>query len=137
MPLELLSLGYRNQICIDFSAVVIDKMSTQYADKPGLVWICGDVRDMHQIQDQSIAVAFDKGTLDAMISGSPWDPPVEVRENIRRYLDEVCGCAPSLGPPGRSVYGVLVFLSVGRAPLRLVVSMSDCWIGVYSCCEVE
>jgi len=30
-----------------------------------------------------------QGTLDAMISGSLWDPPEEVRRNTKAYIDEV------------------------------------------------
>ncbi|KAL2430406.1 hypothetical protein ABEF95_006850 [Exophiala dermatitidis] len=104
VPIELLALGYKRQSCIDFSSVVISKMAAQYADKDGLIeWIHGDVRDMRSsgIEDNSIDVAFDKGTLDAMISGSPWDPPAQVRENVGRYLDEV---ARVLRPGGVFLY---------------------------------
>jgi hypothetical protein len=45
---------------------------------------------MKDIQSGSIDVAFDKGTLDAMIFGSPSSPPVEVMENSGRYMNEVC-----------------------------------------------
>lgn len=27
--------------------------------------------------------------MDAMVHGSPWDPPLDVRENVSRYVDEV------------------------------------------------
>lgn len=55
----------------------------------GLTWVCEDVRDMPNIESRSIDVAFDKGTLDAMIHGSPWDPPDEVKDNTGRYMKEV------------------------------------------------
>lgn len=55
----------------------------------GVVWKYGDVRNLVDIPDGSIDVAFDKGTLDAMIYGSPWDPPNEVRENTAKYMTEV------------------------------------------------
>ncbi|KAL8993898.1 MAG: hypothetical protein Q9188_007209 [Gyalolechia gomerana] len=48
-----------------------------------------DVRQMDQIPSESVDVAFDKGTLDAMIYGSPWDPPDEVLDNTGRYIREV------------------------------------------------
>ena len=48
-----------------------------------------DVRDMSGITDRSIDVAFDKGTLDSMIYGSPWSPPDEVKENMSQYLKEI------------------------------------------------
>lgn len=44
---------------------------------------------MKDIASSSIDVAFDKGTLDAMIFGSPWSPPDEVLENSGRYMNEV------------------------------------------------
>lgn len=55
----------------------------------GVTWRCEDVRDMPIIKSQSVDVAFDKGTLDAMIHGSPWDPPEDTRENTGRYMKEV------------------------------------------------
>jgi len=45
---------------------------------------------MTDIPSHSIDVAIDKGTLDAMISGSLWDPPDVVRTNTKKYIDEVC-----------------------------------------------
>lgn len=44
---------------------------------------------MTGIADKSIDIAFDKGTMDAMIHGSPWNPPPDVKENTARYLREV------------------------------------------------
>jgi hypothetical protein len=44
---------------------------------------------MKAIDAKSVDVAFDKGTLDAMIHGSPWSPPDEVLENSGRYINEV------------------------------------------------
>ncbi|KAF2500169.1 S-adenosyl-L-methionine-dependent methyltransferase [Lophium mytilinum] len=89
IPIDLLSLGYENQTCIDFSSVVIQLMSQRHADKPKLKWAVGDVQDMPQILTGAVDVAFDKGTLDAMISGSLWDPPDPVKTMIKRYIDEV------------------------------------------------
>lgn len=44
---------------------------------------------MDTISDASIDVAFDKGTLDAMIHGSPWNPPEDTVRNSGEYLREV------------------------------------------------
>ena len=44
---------------------------------------------MPDIADGSFDVAFDKGTMDAMIYGSPWSPPDEVNKNTSKYLREV------------------------------------------------
>jgi hypothetical protein len=56
----------------------------------GVEWTVGDVRDMPSIPNEAVDVAFDKGTLDAMIHGSPWSPPEEVLDNTGRYMKEVC-----------------------------------------------
>lgn len=63
-------------------------MRLRHAEEP-VLWKVGDVRDMKEIGTESIDVAFDKGTLDAMIYGSPWSPPEEVLENTGRYMKEV------------------------------------------------
>lgn len=50
-----------------------------------------DVRHL-DIPDATIETAIDKGTLDAFLHGSLWDPPEDVRENVGLYVDEVCIC---------------------------------------------
>lgn len=57
---------------------------------PTIRWLEQDVRNMTDIPSASIDIAIDKGTLDAMISGSLWDPPDVVRTNTKNYIDEVC-----------------------------------------------
>jgi hypothetical protein len=64
-------------------------MTERHKDIVGIEWGRVDVRDMPSVSTGSIDVAFDKGTLDAMIYGSPWSPPDEVRENTSKYLKEV------------------------------------------------
>jgi hypothetical protein len=51
-------------------------------------WRVMDVRSL-ELADAEVDVAVDKGTLDAMIHGSLWDPPEDVCENVGRYVDEV------------------------------------------------
>lgn len=99
LPYELLERGYAKQTCIDFSAVLVDLMQKRAAK--GITWIRGDVREMREVATQSIDVAFDKGTLDAMIYGSPWSPPDQVKANTARYMDEV---ARVLKPDGIFLY---------------------------------
>jgi len=89
IPLEFDSRGYTRQICVDFSTRVVEAMTERHKDKPGIDWRCLDVRNMAELADKSIGVAFDKGTLDAMIHGSPWSPPDDVRENTSKYMGEV------------------------------------------------
>jgi EEF1A lysine methyltransferase 4 len=84
---DLHALGYRNQTSIDFSQVVIDAMKTKYSSLHTR-WSVMDVRNLH-LPDRSVDVAIDKGTLDAMIHGSQWDPPEDVRRNVGQYVDEV------------------------------------------------
>lgn len=81
--------GYKNQLCLDFSQVVVDMMSERHKEVEGITWRWADVRDMQGQDDGSVDVAFDKGTLDAMIHGSPWNPPDQVREDTGRYMREV------------------------------------------------
>ncbi|KAF2102820.1 S-adenosyl-L-methionine-dependent methyltransferase [Rhizodiscina lignyota] len=83
IPHDLHVLGYSRQICVDFSAVVIQQMRERYADDSGIEWKCADVRALPEPAG-SVDVAFDKGTLDAMIFGSPWDPP----ETVMRILKD-------------------------------------------------
>ncbi|OCK74792.1 hypothetical protein K432DRAFT_420143 [Lepidopterella palustris CBS 459.81] len=80
--------GYKNQICVDFSTVVVQNMSLRHENVGGVTWRHANVRCIDQIPSSSIDVAFDKGTLDAMIHGSPWDPPNEVLDNTSRYVRE-------------------------------------------------
>jgi hypothetical protein len=90
VPHDLALKGYTNQICVDFSSTVIDLMKLRYQEQKGIEWVHGDVRDMDNVPSSSVDVAFDKGTLDAMIFGSPWSPPKEVTENSSKYMKEVC-----------------------------------------------
>jgi hypothetical protein len=67
--------------------VVVKLMASRQVD--GIEWVCGDVREMNEIPTGSVDIAFDKGTLDAMIYGSVWSPPDDVKDNARRYVREV------------------------------------------------
>jgi EEF1A lysine methyltransferase 4 len=89
---DLWELGYKNQVSIDFSPVVIEQMK---AKRPDLDWTVMDVRKM-DFDKESIDVAVDKATLDAMLYGSLWDPEETVRNNVKAYVDEVC-LAPPFG----------------------------------------
>jgi hypothetical protein len=84
---DLHTLGYTNQTSVDFSQVVIDAMKSKYSDLETR-WYVMDVRKL-QMPNESVDIAIDKGTLDAMIHGSLWDPPTDVRSNVGKYVDEV------------------------------------------------
>ncbi|CZS96598.1 hypothetical protein WAI453_010042 [Rhynchosporium graminicola] len=96
---DLYSEGYKHQINVDFSQVVINAMSTKYAAL-NQQWSFMDVRKL-EFKDGSIDVAIDKGTLDAFLHGSLWDPPEDVRENVGAYVDQV---ARVLKPGGKWLY---------------------------------
>ncbi|SMR55339.1 unnamed protein product [Zymoseptoria tritici ST99CH_1E4] len=82
--------GYTNQLCVDFSHTVVEMMTARTKAEAGIEWRCADVRDLSALlPDESVDVAFDKGTLDAMIHGSPWSPPEDVLRNTGGYVDEV------------------------------------------------
>ncbi|KAL8719304.1 MAG: hypothetical protein Q9225_003668 [Loekoesia sp. 1 TL-2023] len=88
IPQDFLRRGYKNQLCVDFSSVVVETMSKRDTDTEGINWKQADVREMDQIPSESVDIAFDKGTLDAMVHGSPWHPPDEVLDNTGRYIRE-------------------------------------------------
>ncbi|KAM0273514.1 hypothetical protein ACHAQH_008310 [Verticillium albo-atrum] len=91
IPRDLAERGYNDQLCVDFSNVVVDLMSKRHGDIKGIEWRLLDVCNMDSVTSGSIDVAFDKGTLDAMIYGSPWNPPQDVVEKTAAYIQEVSG----------------------------------------------
>ena len=95
IPRDLAERGYNDQLCVDFSKVAVDLMSERHSEIKGIEWRLLDVCNMDSIPSGSIDVAFDKGTLDAMIHGSPWSPPPDVVEKTAAYIQEV-SVVPSL-----------------------------------------
>lgn len=65
-------------------------MAKRDANTTGIEWRQLDARSMeNSIDSGAVDVAFDKGTLDAMIHGSPWNPPDDVKDNTGKYIREV------------------------------------------------
>lgn len=87
---------------IDFSPTVIDRMSSQHADKPSMKWQVMDIKYM-TFEDNSFDKAIDKGTLDALLvdQGSLWDPSEELRKEIALYIG---GVYRVLKPGGKFIY---------------------------------
>jgi len=82
--------GYRNIVNVDYSSVVIEKMSRRHASiRPEMKWYEMDVRNL-SFADGSFDVAIDKGTMDAMLTaeGDVWDPPSEVVEDCKKEVEE-------------------------------------------------
>lgn len=84
---DLHKVGYRNQLSIDFSQVAIDAMKEKYQSLE-TNWKVMDVRRM-DLENATFDIAIDKGTLDAMLHGSLWDPEDDVKANSKAYVDEV------------------------------------------------
>ena len=55
---------------------------------PEMSWEVMDVRHL-DFEESRFDVAIDKGTLDAMLHGSLWNPPVDVRKSVADYINEV------------------------------------------------
>ncbi|RPB03585.1 S-adenosyl-L-methionine-dependent methyltransferase [Choiromyces venosus 120613-1] len=122
LPEDLHKRGYTDQLSVDFSEVVIRDMKVKYEGFEGLRWEVMDVRDMHGVGDGVVGVAVDKGTLDAMLSGSLWDPPEEVRRNTKAYIDEVARVLKS---------GGLFLYITYRQPhfIKPIITREDVWPG--------
>ncbi|MCJ1441072.1 MAG: hypothetical protein MMC23_001558 [Stictis urceolatum] len=72
---------------VGFSPVVIGAVKEKYASlETG--WLVMDIRQL-DFADHSFEVAIDKGTMDAMLHRSLWDPLPEVRETVGKYVAEV------------------------------------------------
>ena len=90
IPADLAARGYTSQLCLDFSNTALELMRTRHAEEKGIEWRWADVRALEDtVASSSVDVAFDKGTLDAMIHGSPWSPPDQVLSDTSRYMREV------------------------------------------------
>jgi len=63
----------------------MERMRSKY---PEMSWEVMDVRHL-DFEASTFVVAIDKGTLDAMLHGSLWDPPTDVRKNVAEYVNEV------------------------------------------------
>ncbi|KAL7268611.1 hypothetical protein RUND412_008759 [Rhizina undulata] len=115
---DLYNEDYKNQLNVDFSEIIIEQMKAKH---PEMEWVVMDVREMG-CEDGSVDVAIDKGTLDAMLSGSLWDPPEEVRKNTKAYIDEV---ARILKPGGLFLYITY------RQPhfIRPIITREEVWPG--------
>lgn len=79
-------MNFTTQTAVDFSPVVIENMRTEH---PEIDWRVMDIRNL-EFGNDSFDICIDKATLDAMLYGSLWDPVDEVRDNVGKYVDEVC-----------------------------------------------
>lgn len=87
--------GWHNQVNVDYSPAVIDMMSERTgAAMPDMSWLVADIFELDKVfQQDSIDVAIDKGTLDALLTvkHDPWDPPKDLLDRMHSYMNQVCG----------------------------------------------
>jgi len=110
---EMYDAGYTKITNIDFSSILIEKMSAKHAEKrPDMKWFEMDVRSL-AFEPDSFDVIIDKGTMDAMMTakGDVWNPAPEVIENCTKEIDEVVRVLR----PGS---GVFLYLTFGQPHFR-------------------
>ncbi|KAF8745471.1 hypothetical protein AX14_008897 [Amanita brunnescens Koide BX004] len=107
---EMWDDGYQNVVNIDYSSVVIEQMrQRQASSRPGMQWHEMDVRDL-KFEEGAFDVVIDKGTMDAMIKGSLWDPPASVVEDCTKEVDEAIRVLRK--------GGIFIYLSFGQPHFR-------------------
>ena len=75
---------------MDISEVVIARMRHKYSMYEKMTWDAGDVTDL-KYPEGTFDLAFDKGTLDALISDKkgPWDYGPEVQQRLQGYISSI------------------------------------------------
>jgi len=62
--------GFKNQVNIDISSVVIEQMlERSRKSRPDLIYQVADVTNMPQYEDNSFDIVIDKSTIDALLCG--------------------------------------------------------------------
>lgn len=102
LSVDMYNDGYHNILNIDYSEVVISQMQAQDTESK-MQWKVMDIRDMKEIEDQSVDIAIDKGTMDALMceKGDVWNPSEELKRNVKGEVDEVFRI---LKPGGKFIY---------------------------------
>ena len=77
--------GYKKVINIDFEQDVIDKMDKEFGKIGEEEYLKMDVLDMNQIDEKTIDLVIDKGTLDALFSSNQ----EEDHTKIEKYFNEI------------------------------------------------
>lgn len=80
--INMVSDGFGNITCIDYSEVAIRKMSEKHKQTKGLTYKVGDVRAL-DFQTNTFDLIIDKGTLDSILCGE------NGVENSNRMTDEI------------------------------------------------
>jgi EEF1A lysine methyltransferase 4 len=96
---QLYDAGYEHIVNIDFSSVVIDRMSAAHSVKrPHMSWIVMDMTNL-TFDAGSFDVVIDKASMDALMvaEGDVWDP----EQAVIQATDRMClSCSKVLRSPG-------------------------------------
>jgi len=104
--------GYKNITNIDFSPVIIERMSARNHSRPEMQWLVMDIRDL-TFEDETFDVVIDKGAMDAMMTakGDVWDPPQETIDNCTKEVDQILRVL-------RKGSGTFLYLTFGQPHFR-------------------
>ncbi|KAF3456464.1 hypothetical protein FNV43_RR01114 [Rhamnella rubrinervis] len=104
--------GYGDVVNIDISSVVVQAMQRKYFDRPHLIYMQMDVRDMSAFQSSSFDAVVDKGTLDSLLCGN------NSRQNATKMLEEVWRVLKDKG--------VYILITYGAPVYRLRLLRDSC-----------
>jgi SAM-dependent methyltransferase len=96
---NLYDAGFENIVNIDFSAVVIEKMAIENAEKrPKMQWICMDMLQL-DFSDASFDIVIDKAAMDAIMVDEKdvWDPDQHIIDDADRMCHGVSRALKSGG----------------------------------------
>ncbi|OQS05843.1 hypothetical protein THRCLA_02069 [Thraustotheca clavata] len=99
--IDLYDAGYTNIVNLDFSSVVIERMSAKYSESRRLMkWAVGDMLKLPEFfESNSFDVVIDKAAMDALMveGGDTWSPA----EHLLASAHEMCsGIKKVLTPTG-------------------------------------
>jgi EEF1A lysine methyltransferase 4 len=90
---QMADAGYTNVTSVDFSSVVIAKMTDKYKEShPALKWVEADVRRLDRLFERhSFDVVVDKACLDALVcdEGDPWSPNNDTIADMEQALNSI------------------------------------------------
>lgn len=62
--------GYHNIVNLDFATLIIEEMRQKNLSRSEMIWVEGDMTNMHIFSDHRFDVILDKGALDALVSAA-------------------------------------------------------------------
>ncbi|ETV65834.1 hypothetical protein H257_17561 [Aphanomyces astaci] len=112
--IDLYEAGYTNIINLDFSSVVIERMSAKYSTShPLMTWVVGDMLKLNEsFPPHSFDVVIDKAAMDALMveGGDTWSPADHVLANA----DAMCSGVHSI----LTQSGTFIQISFGQPHFR-------------------